>query len=84
MSKAPDFDVSCKKKGEKYSRRVGAAWKITNRDGESTGGIGISLDVPLMLSDEWQLTLWPRDEERGKKSSEDLPRGGFDDDDIPF
>lgn len=95
MSKLPDYDVVMEQRTEGDQRgprqNVGAAWKIIKRDGSDTGGINISINLPVQMSPDWRLTLWPRRDNGGgqrrapsQPTQEPNPPDEFGDDDIPF
>lgn len=64
--RAPDYIVKVGLRGEKFHKRVGAAWK-TKR-----GGIAVKLDPGLALvsGTDVLITMWPAEEQRPQTSDQ--------------
>ena len=101
MSNQPHFRLVVSPKYDKNAEkspgtRIGAAWKI-EKDG-GVIGLNIKLDrgmPPMLLSSDFDLTLWKNDERGqgggggggnygGDRKPATPPADDFGDDDIPF
>jgi hypothetical protein len=61
----PDFIVKVGVRGEKWHRRVGAAWRVKG------DGIAIKIDAGIALvgAHDISITMWPAEEQRQPQTS---------------
>lgn len=64
--RAPDFILKAGIKGERFHRRVGAAWRVKG------DGIAIKIDAGIALvgAHDISITLWPAEEQRPQNSDQ--------------
>jgi hypothetical protein len=63
----PDYVLKIGIKGERYHRRVGAAWRVKGN------GIALRIDAGIALvgAHDISITLWPADEQSQHQTSTD-------------